>query len=89
MKSPENVLLPLAHAAELAFELGQLRDECSHAARVLMREQPVAEVPLEECAQLDDALAHAHRQLQVALRRIHAARRQRASRGGPTFPRRF
>ena len=78
MKSPEHPLLPLAHMAELIFELGMMRDECSQAARILMRTPPVPDIALEECAQLDDALAQAHRVLQITVKRIHAARAFRA-----------
>ncbi len=71
--------LPLAYAAELAFEMCHMRDECSHAAQALMRRCPVDEAALEDCARLDDALAQAHEILQRALRRIQLARARRGN----------
>jgi hypothetical protein len=82
MNVPESPIVPLAYAAELSFELALMRNECSQAARLLVARQPLDEISLEECAQLDEAVAHAQRHLQAALERIQSARNRRTSHGG-------
>jgi hypothetical protein len=72
--------LPLDYAAEIAFEIHLLRGECSQAARELMRQRPVDEHALEECARLDDALAKAHVLMQAAVARIKGVRSKRRPR---------
>jgi hypothetical protein len=57
-----------------------LRGECSHAARALLGKSRVDradEAAVEECARLDDTLAHSYRTLQRTLRSIQRARSRR------------
>ncbi len=78
MNTPrQHVAVPLDYAAELAFEMHLLRAECSDAARQLLEQDPPDEGALEECAQLEEALAKAHRVLQGAVAGIRAARSER------------
>jgi hypothetical protein len=70
MRTSEPTSIPLAYAAEIIFELGLMRDECSQAARALMATRPLDEAAMEKCAILDDALAGAQRGLELALKRI-------------------
>lgn len=80
MKSPENpVTLPLDYATELAMEMHMMRAECSEAARRTVKELPLDEIGLEECALLDDALARAQMILHGA---VTCIRQLRASRSG-------
>ncbi len=65
---------PVAYAAEVAFELRQMRDECSNAAQAIANRTPLDEPALEACACLDDALAEAHKLLHAALKRIDLLR---------------
>lgn len=69
--------LPIGHAARIAFELHALRSRCCHAAELLTSRKQVNETELEECAQLDDALGDAHRQLKAVIRRIMISRIRR------------
>lgn len=57
-----------------------MRGACSRAARVLMNKKALDEKELEECARLDDALAHAHRVLKCAVRNVMLSRLNRRSR---------
>lgn len=57
-----------------------MRAACSKAAQVLVSKKTVDEVELEECARLDDALAHAHRVLKSAVRNVMLSRLNRRSR---------
>lgn len=78
MNKPDPPLaLPLEYAAQIAFELHSMRRECSEFAGKLMRQRPLNERGLEECARLDDALARAHGVLQNALDAIMARQAQR------------
>ncbi len=78
MRTPEPAAtLPLAYAAEILFELTQLRQECSDAAEGLVNAERLDEEGLEECARLDDAVAHAHRILLSALKSIKTSRNNR------------
>jgi len=72
--------LPIGRAARIAFEIDTVRAGCSKAARMLTTRQPLQEAELEECARLDDALAHAHRILKAAVRNIMLSRIKRRSR---------
>jgi hypothetical protein len=45
-----------------------------------MNKKPLDEKELEECARLDDALAHAHRVLKCAVRNVMLSRLNRRSR---------
>jgi hypothetical protein len=68
MNKPEQpMMLPLAYVAQIVFELHAMRRECSQFAGHLMRQRPLNEQGLEECARLDDALAHAHGLLRHAV----------------------
>lgn len=57
-----------------------MRAECSKAARAIMKNHPLREADLEECASLDDALAQAHRVLKTAVRNVMLDRLSRRSR---------
>ena len=70
---------PVAYAAEIAFEINLMREECSNAARAIVSQSILDEATLEECACLDEALAIAHQALRTALGHIHLSR---AKRGG-------
>ena len=78
MKEPEQpITLPLEYAAQIVFELHSMRRECSEFASRLMCKRPFNENGLEQCAQLDDALARAHGILQNALESIKAGHDKR------------
>ena len=72
--------LPIGRTAKLAYELDFLRAGCSQAAAVLVNRSTVDEAELEECARLDDALAHAQRVLKAAVRNVMLSRLSRNSR---------
>jgi len=81
MKSSEQPAgLPLDYISELSFEIHLMRSECSDAAQRLLRHKPLDELALEECAVMDDALAHAKRALDSAVVRIRHARKRRGKR---------
>jgi hypothetical protein len=68
MDKPEQPMaLPLEYAAQIVFELHSMRRECSEFASRLISQRPLNERGLEECARLDDALAHAHCVLRQAV----------------------
>ena len=71
--------LPIGRAARLAFQLEALRVECCEAAGTIMRRKQIDEMELEECAQLDDSLAAAHRLLRRTIAQITLARLKRQS----------
>jgi len=73
--------IPIGRTAKIAYELDALRAGCSRAADVLVNQSAVDEAELEECAQLDDALAHAQRVLKFTVRNIMLSRLSRNSRG--------
>jgi hypothetical protein len=75
----EKISLPIGRTALLAFQMNSLRDECCEAAEKFLRQQPVNEAELEECARLDDALAEAQRVLKAAVGRIALSRLKRRS----------
>jgi hypothetical protein len=82
MQSPERPLdLPLEYTAELVFEIGSLRSDCSEAAQRLVERQPLDELALDECARFDDALAQAHAILARAVQRARSFKVER-ERGG-------
>lgn len=60
--------------------MDSLRAACSKAARVLATKTGAEEAELEECAQLDDAIAHAQRVLKLAVRNVMLSRLSRHSR---------
>jgi len=72
--------LPIGRTAKTAYELDVLRAACSNAASSLLRNNPVNEAELEECARLDDALAEAQRTLKAAVRNVMLSRLSRNSR---------
>lgn len=78
MKS--NAALPIGRMARIAYELDSLRAACSKAAAVLVEKTPPDEAELEECAQLDDAVARAQRILKAAVRDVMLSRLSRNSR---------
>lgn len=75
-----NAALPIGRTARIAYEIDAMRAACSKAAQVLMCKKTLDEVELEECARLDDALAHAHRILKYAVRNVMLSRLNRRSR---------
>ena len=72
--------LPIGRTARVAYELDSLRAACSKAAHILVNKASVNETELEECAQLDDALAQAQRVLKAAVRNVMLSRLSRNSR---------
>ena len=81
MRSTKNhAALPIGRTARVAYEMDALRAACSKAANVLVRKSALDEAELEECAQLDDALAHAQRILKAAVRNVMLSRLSRNSR---------
>ncbi len=80
MKPTQSGIAPPVHyAAEIAFELNQMRGECcTAAARAMASPSDQARLAVEECAWLDEALAVAHRALQSALKRIVVSRARRS-----------
>ena len=79
-ESKREVTLPIGHAARLAFEIDAVRAACCGAAQVLLSKSRFDEMELEECARLDDALAHAQRILKASVRTIMLSRIKRRSR---------
>jgi len=80
MKSKkQKISLPIGRTALLAFQINSLRDECCEAAEKMLRQQPVNEAELDECARLDDALAEAQRMLKAAVGCIAFSRLKRRS----------
>jgi len=81
MNQPDRpITLPLEYVAQIVFELHSMRRECSELGFRLMNRNPVSEQVLEECAQLDDALARAHGVLREALDGIKNSQERRNSR---------
>lgn len=74
------VNLPIGRAAHVAFQIEALRAECCAAARLLTNETPLNEEELEECAELDDALAKAQRLLKSTVAGVMISRLKRRSR---------
>lgn len=72
--------LPIGRTAKLAYEIDTLRASCSKAANNLVNKDSLDEAELEECAQLDDALAKAQRILKLSVRNVMLARLARNSR---------
>jgi hypothetical protein len=73
-------VLPIGRTARLACEIETLRGECCKAAALLAQQCPPDESELEECAELDDALAQAHALLKSTLTRVIMSRLKRRSR---------
>jgi hypothetical protein len=74
------VILPIGRAAHVAFQIEAMRAECCAAARLLTAETPLNEEELEECAELDDALAAAQRLLKATVADVMISRLKRRSR---------
>lgn len=72
--------LPIGRTAKLAYEIDTLRAGCSKAANALVNKDSLDEAELEECAQLDDALARAQRILKLTVRNVMLSRLARNSR---------
>ena|SRR5579872_3860720 len=72
--------LPIGRTARLVYDLDALRAACSKAAGTLVKRRTFDEDELEECAQLDDALAEAQRVLKSAVRNVMLSRLSRNSR---------
>jgi hypothetical protein len=72
--------LPIGRTARLAYEIDNLRAACSKAATALVKQRCLDEEELEECARLDDTLAHAQRLLKFSVRDIMLSRLNRRSR---------
>ena len=72
--------LPIGRTARIAYDLDLLRAACSKAAGSLVNKTTLNEAELEECAQLDDALAAAQRILKAAVRNVMLSRLSRNSR---------
>ena len=78
--SKRHAVLPIGRTARISYEIDAMRAACSKAAQSLMNKKTIDEVELEECARLDDALAHAHRILKCAVRNVMLSRLNRRSR---------
>jgi hypothetical protein len=74
------VILPIGRAAHVAFQIEAMRAECCAAALLLTNESPLNEAELEECAELDDALAQAQRLLKSTVADVMISRLKRRSR---------
>jgi len=72
--------LPIGSTARIAFDIDATRAGCSKVAQMLLRQDPVNEAELDECARLDEALAQAHRLLKATVRGIMMSRLKRSSR---------
>jgi hypothetical protein len=72
------VTLPLDYVSEMAFEMHLMRGECGDLARQLINQSTPDEPALDECAQLEEALAQAQRTLHAVVARIN---RQRSKKG--------
>lgn len=72
--------LPIGRTARIAYDLDSLRSACSKAARALANQNQPDEAELEECAQLDDAIASAQRILKAVVRNVMLSRLSRNSR---------
>jgi hypothetical protein len=72
-----NPSLPIGRTARIAYELDALRAACSKAAAHLVNKPSGGEDELEDCAQLDDALAEAQRVLKSVVRNIMLSRLSR------------
>jgi hypothetical protein len=75
-----HVALPIGRMARIAYEIHIMRAACSKAAATLVAKHPVDEAELEECAQLDEALAKAHQVLKGTVRDVMLCRLGRRSR---------
>lgn len=81
MRSTKNYAgLPIGRTARIAYEIDTLRAACSKAAIGLSKQTSMDEAELEECAQLDDALAAAQRILKLSVRNVMLSRLARNSR---------
>ena len=72
--------LPIGRTARLAYEMDTLRAGCSKAASLFLSKPTLDEAELEDCANLDDALAEAQRILKAAVRKVMLSRLSRHSR---------
>ena len=77
MQKPRHVKLPIGKAAKIVFDIDALRAQCSQAAQLMLSQSFVDGLEFEECAMLDDALAHAHNILKGSIRRIMLSRIKR------------
>ena len=75
-----NITLPIGRTAKLAYEIDALRGDCCKAAAALTRKPDFEEAELEECVQLDEALAKVHRLLRFTVRGVIMSRLSRRSR---------
>lgn len=74
------VSLPIGRVARVAYELDALRARCSQTGSVVLSKPNLDEAELEDCANLDDALAEAQRVLKAAVRKVMLSRLSRHSR---------
>lgn len=73
-RNKNQVPLPIGRTARIAFEIDAMRAECCRAAVMITDRKPLDEAALEECAQLDEALAAAQRLLKAAVRKVMLGR---------------
>ena len=78
-QTQRHVKLPIGRTARIVFELDAIRGDCAKAAAELLGQAEMSQSEFEECAQLDEAVAQAHRLLKAHLRRIMLARIKRHS----------
>jgi len=69
--------LPIGRIALFALQMDTLRKQCCEAAETIMKQRPIDEAELEECARLDDALADAQRVLRNSVARAALSRLRR------------
>ena len=69
-RRPLPLILPLDYVSELGIELHLMRGECVELARELVTRRPLDERRLQDCAELEEAVAKAQRVLQGAVERI-------------------
>ena len=82
VRAKDKPVLPIGRTARLASQLEALRSECCLAAQLLTETEDFNEAELEECAQLDEAIAAAQRLLKSTVARIILSRLRRRSRAG-------
>jgi hypothetical protein len=79
-ETKNHAALPIGRTARTAYDLDALRAACCKAARMIVNRSEYAAAELEECAALDDALAHAQRVLKNAVRTVMLSRLSRNTR---------
>ena len=79
-ENKNHAALPIGRVARTAYDLDTLRAACCKAAATAINRPEYAGAEIEECAVLDDALAHAQRVLKKAVRTVMLSRLSRNTR---------